>query len=101
MDNSSNLFVVILEYIVPIENIDSYRAEHLLFLDKYYQTGLLIMSGRQVPLKGGVIIAKAPSKEELQHILNEDPFAIHNLANYHIYEFTPTKYKEGLCSLLS
>ena len=97
---SQNLFIVILEYIVPIETIDSHRAEHLSWLNKYYQEGLFIVSGRQAPLKGGVIVAKAASKKVLQQILSEDPFAIHSLANYHIYEFTPTKYKDGLSDLL-
>jgi uncharacterized protein YciI len=89
---SKKVFVVILDYIVPIEKIDQARPNHLKFLDYYYDKGLLLCSGRQNPVKGGVIIAKCESKKELENIMNLDPFMIQKLAIYKIYEFTPTKY---------
>ena len=87
-----NMFVVILHYIADIETIDKYRPDHLKFLDIYYSNGTFIVFGRQVPITGGVIIAKNVDRSSLEQILSEDPFAVHNLAEYQIYEFTPTKY---------
>ncbi len=87
-----NLFIVILRYIVAIEEIDAYRLKHLEFLDNCYKQGVLIASGPQVPRNGGILIAKSSSKEILQNILNQDPFAINKCAEYSVYEFVPTKY---------
>lgn len=87
-----NLFIVILNYIAPLEKIDVLRAEHLEFLDNYYAEDIFITSGPQVPRKGGVILAKSKNKIILQEILSKDPFAINNLAAYEIIEFIPTKW---------
>lgn len=88
----SNIFVVILKYIVPLEKIDEHRAKHLDFLSEYYLSGIFIASGRQASLDGGVIIAKTGNKKDLENILKQDPFAIDNLALYEIYEFIPTEF---------
>ena len=87
-----NLFVVILRYNVPLENIDILRGAHLEFLQKYYNENLFIVSGPQVPRNGGIIVAKCENKERLCEILANDPFAINNSATYEFIEFTPTKW---------
>lgn len=91
-----HLFVVILTYIVPLEQIDLYKAQHLEFLDHYYSKGVLIVSGPQVPRTGGVLLAKCSSREKLEQILAEDPFAINGLAEYKIHEFEVTKFYDKI-----
>lgn len=88
----TSLFVVILKYVVSLEEIDAHRPSHLNFLDHYYSQGIFIVSGRQVPTTGGIILAKCKTKQDLEQILKNDPFAINNLAEYTIYEFIPTKH---------
>lgn len=88
----NNLFIVVLNYTAPLDKVDMHKEMHVQFLDRYYSKGILIASGPQVPRTGGIIIAKCPSKTDLENILKEDPFAIHGLAEYKIYEFTPTKH---------
>lgn len=90
----NKLFVVILTYIVPIEAIDAHRPSHLDFLDHYYREGVLIASGPQEPRVGGILFAQCENKEKLEKILSEDPFAIHQLAEYQIYEFALNKHSE-------
>ncbi len=101
-NNSSNqsLFVVILSYLVKAEKIDAFRPEHLEFLSDCYAKNLFIASGMQIPRNGGIIIAKCESKEALQQILANDPFAINNLATYQIIEFIPTKWSDEFESIL-
>lgn len=71
-----HLFVVILEYIAPIQKVDSHLLPHREYLDRYYQSGHFLASGSQVPRKGGVILAQAKNKKELGQILQQDPFSI-------------------------
>jgi uncharacterized protein YciI len=96
-----NLFVVLLKYIVPLDLIDTHRPAHLHFLDDYYSKGIFLISGRQTSKAGGVILAKHSNQELLREILKQDPFAIHNLATYEIYEFSPTKYIDAFKNLFS
>lgn len=96
----NKLFVVLLNYKVPIETIDEFRPAHLEFLDKYYEEKIFITSGRQTSQKGGVIIAKCSSFDSLSKILAEDPFSINNLAEFEIIEFNPTKYSKSFEKIL-
>lgn len=86
-----NLFVVVLRYIVPGEKVDVYRPEHVTFLETHYKNKTFFVSGAQTPKTGGIIIAQSESRESLQKILHEDPFYIHELAEYQIFEFSPVR----------
>ncbi|WP_347217164.1 YciI family protein [Chryseobacterium sp.] len=89
------MFIISLTYKVAIENVEQHIPEHNSFLQKYYDSGLFIASGRKEPRTGGIIICKAPSKNEVEVIIKEDPFHIHEVAEYAITEFIPSKYNEN------
>jgi uncharacterized protein YciI len=88
------MFIVNLTYIKPLEIIDQIRPEHVEFLDKYYAKNIFLISGPQNPRIGGIIIAHKVNKEELQLILEEDPFFIQGAAKFEIVEFTANKYNQ-------
>lgn len=94
------MFVVSLVYKVEMALVDEHIPAHVAFLDKHYEQGHFLVSGRKVPRVGGVILAKADSKEALQVILSEDPFYQHGLADYEITEFVPSKVAAGLESFM-
>ncbi len=100
MNDKYSLFIVILSYKVPLEKIDAFRSAHLDFLSNYYAKNFFIASGPQVPRSGGMIIAKCNSKDALQKIMAQDPFAVNNLATYEIIEFSPTKWNNPFESIL-
>ena len=52
------MFVVSIEYKVEFEKIDPLIDEHFDFLNKYYEKGLFVVSGRKEPRTGGIIIVK-------------------------------------------
>ena len=89
-----NIFIAILTYKKPLDEVVKFRPAHLDFLDKYYNARKFIVSGRQTPPFGGVIIAHNVTKDELESILKEDPFYKNELADFEIVEFTPAKYAE-------
>lgn len=100
MKNKS-LFVVVLRYVVPRERIDEARAVHLDFLDKYYAENIFLASGRQIPMTGGIILARAPSRNYLWEVLKQDPFYTEHLAEYQIFEFEPNKNAAALDLLMN
>ncbi|KFF03945.1 YciI family protein [Chryseobacterium luteum] len=88
------MFIISLTYKTSLENVERFIPEHNDFLEKHYQSGNFIASGRKEPRTGGIILADAISKKEVEEIIQEDPFYIHQVADYTITEFIPSKYNE-------
>lgn len=84
------MFVVLLRYRAPLEEVDARVAEHRAFLERYYASGHFLLSGRKEPRTGGIILARAQTKAELEAILTEDPFHRDQIAHYEVVEFLPT-----------
>jgi len=95
------MFLILLQYIRPLTAIEHYLDAHNTFLEKYYQSGQFILSGRRKPRSGGLILCKASSRKEVEQIIMEDPFDKYQLALYEIIEFEPTSYVEELQTYLS
>jgi len=71
--------------------IDAHLVEHRAFLEKCYEKKYLIFSGPQRPRTGGVIISTLDDPAQLENIMKEDPFLIHDLAEYTYIPFDPVK----------
>lgn len=95
-DRQPSLFVIILRYLVSLEKVDSVMKQHLSFLTKHYAIGNFLLSGRQVPRTGGIIIARARSRNEVEKIAKQDPFVKKKLASTEIIEFTASQYRKEL-----
>lgn len=89
------MFIANLTYIKPLTEVEKYLEEHVAFLEKYYELGKFITSGRKHPRTGGIILFNAKDEMEMKRIISEDPFHINQIASYEIIEFTPTKYASG------
>lgn len=86
------MFIASLTYVKPLEEVEAHLAAHVAFLERYYQAGKFICSGRKNPRTGGIILMRAKDKEEVEQIIAEDPFRRNHIADYEIIEFFPTKY---------
>jgi uncharacterized protein YciI len=94
------MFIINLNYIVPLEKLDAHMTDHVKFLRKYYKKNVFVASGRKVPRTGGIILALAKSKEEIDEIIREDPFYIHKLAEFSVTEFLTSQYHPELKKFL-
>lgn len=81
------MFVVSLHYVKPLAEVDLHVAAHRAWLQAQYAAGRFIASGAKVPRSGGVILARAASRTELESWLTADPFAQAGVASYDIIEF--------------
>jgi len=84
------MFVILLKYKKPLSEIDRFVAEHREFLSRHYASGHFLLSGRQEPRDGGVILAQADSRADIEKVLSKDPFQREQIADYDIVEFLPT-----------
>ena len=81
------MFVIELNYVADLAEIDAHMAAHVAFLQKHYAAGTFVVSGRKIPRDGGIIIAAGMSRREIEAIVKEDPFHLHRLADFRIIEF--------------
>jgi len=84
-------FIIEINYLAPLEEIAAVLSDHRAFLETGYRRGLLLFSGPQKPKTGGIVVAKAPSLEDIQQFFTGDPYRIKNLAAYRFIEFEPVK----------
>jgi len=81
------MFIIVLKYLKSLSEVDRWMKQHVAFLQKFYQSGHFIVSGRQIPRRGGIIVARASSRAELDQIIEEDPFFEHGVAEFLVIEF--------------
>ena len=81
------MFVINLNYIASLKEIDARMKEHMVFLNACYREGLFIVSGRKVPRTGGIILAQGSTKEAVEALMKNDPFVAHGLAEFDVIEF--------------
>ncbi len=93
------MLIAISTYQKPLEEVDAHRQAHLDFLHQLFAEKKLLMSGRQNPPTGGVIIPVTTSKAEFEAMLADDPFQKMGMAKYNIIEFNPTSFHPALKSL--
>jgi uncharacterized protein YciI len=89
------MFVVLLNYVQPIAQVERHLEAHRAFLDRHFAAGRFVASGAQVPRIGGVILVRGMSRQQLDDVLAEDPFHRERLAQYQVIEFDPTKFATG------
>ncbi|RTL47802.1 MAG: GTP cyclohydrolase [Sphingobacteriales bacterium] len=94
------MFIVDITYKVSTNLIDQHMEAHIAFLEKYYQSGNFIASGRKEPRTGGIILANADSRKTIEQIMAEDPFYVNKLAEWNIIEFKPTKAIKAFTAML-
>jgi uncharacterized protein YciI len=69
---------------------------HVTFLRKYYSAGNFLVSGRQIPRVGGIILAVGESRDRIEAIMAEDPFVRHGLARVRIIEFRASQRADDI-----
>lgn len=92
------MFVMLLQYKKPLEEIDKYLTAHRAFLEEGYKNNYFVVSGPQKPRTGGVVISALADRMQLESIMKQDPFCVHGLAEYQFIEFTPVMCDEGFIS---
>jgi uncharacterized protein YciI len=90
------MFVIELSYKADLAKIDAHMAAHMVFLKKYYASGHFLVSGRKIPRDGGIILAVGASRQEIEAIVNEDPFVDRGLAEFRVIEFRASQKADDI-----
>ena len=73
---------------------------HMAYLKKEYAAGRFLMSGRKVPRTGGIILALGESREQVEALVEQDPFVARGLADFRVTEFNLSQRAESIDALL-
>jgi uncharacterized protein YciI len=93
---SEIMFVIELIYKATLAEIDATMKAHVVFLKKYYAAGHFLVSGRKIPRDGGIIVAVAKNREQIDAIVREDPFVQRGLADFRIIEFRASQKADDI-----
>jgi uncharacterized protein YciI len=94
------VFVLLLTYVKPLSDVDALMPEHVAWLDEHYDAGRFLVSGRQIPRTGGVILARGDDREEIETLAASDPFVSGGVATCDVIQFRASQHAAGLDRLL-
>lgn len=80
-------FIIDLEYQAPISEIEKHLDPHMDYIHAGRDKGYFISWGPKVPRTGGLIIAQAESREEIEDFCGTDPFVTEGVSKMTITEF--------------
>jgi uncharacterized protein YciI len=94
------MFVLLLTYIKPLAEVDALMRRHMAWLDAQYDAGRFVVSGRQIPRSGGVILARGDDREEIEALAASDPFVSGGVATCEIIQFRASQTADAFKALL-
>ncbi|EHR52588.1 hypothetical protein SacmaDRAFT_4402 [Saccharomonospora marina XMU15] len=85
------MYVVLLTYTAPLQEIDYALPDHVEWLAKQYEHEYLLASGRREAHLGEVLLARPMPRGKLDAVLASDPLALANLAHHEVIDFVVTR----------
>lgn len=95
------MFVVLLKFSSNRANASQFMDGHNAWLKDGFDKGVFHLAGTIQPKLGGAILALDATLEEIQRIVERDPFVAEGVVSAEIIEITPSKVSEQLSFLLS
>ena len=83
-------YLALSEYLAAPEVVLDHLAEHRAWIKAAYDAGIMLVSGRQDPPDGGVLVFRAGSRTEAEAFAESDPFSLAGVSRYRVIGFTPT-----------
>ena len=69
--------------------------KHMAWLNEHYDAGRFVVSGRQIPRTGGVIVARGDDRDEIERIAAADPFVSGGVATCEVIQFRASQTADG------
>lgn len=92
------MFLLLARYTKPIEEVDRLLEEHKAWIGR--NSDRILLTAREEPLIGGLILARGADLEEIWAMIREDPFHVAGVSEYEVREYRPARTAPGLEGLL-
>ncbi|HEY6406744.1 MAG TPA: YciI family protein [Ktedonobacteraceae bacterium] len=86
------MFVLISRFQRPLDEVNRFLSPHSAWVQRQYESGRFLVSGRREPSIGGIIVARASNEQELREVLTTDPLQQMGLAEYEVFAFEATDF---------
>jgi uncharacterized protein YciI len=83
-------------YLQPPDVVGQTRPAHLAFLESEVAAGRLLLAGRQESGAGGLLVTAEISAEDVQDIIDRDPYTQAGVARYDVVSFTAAVRASGV-----
>jgi uncharacterized protein YciI len=84
------MYIVMLAYTAPREEIDYLLADHVEWLARHYVAGHFLCSGRRPENTGRVILTRPMPRGRLEALLATDPLDLNHMVRHEVVEFEAT-----------
>lgn len=93
------MYIVLLNYTATTDEVDLVLPEHAAWLDRQYEAGNFLLSGRCRTLgtrHDRLIIARPMLRGQLDALLATDPFKLRRVVQHEVIDFEPSRTAPGL-----
>lgn len=94
------MFIVLLKFSGNRERMGEFMEPHKSWLKQGLDDGVFLLAGSLQPARGGGILAHNISREDLEKLVDSDPFVAERIVTAEILEISPSKTDERLAFLL-
>jgi uncharacterized protein YciI len=92
--------LILINYVVALDEVDRHMKPHIDWLERGYDEGLFLLSGRRNPRTGGVIVCRG-HKAEVEALAASDPFVTGGAATTEVIEFSASWAADDIAALLA
>ncbi|MCF6765623.1 YciI family protein [Thiotrichales bacterium 19S3-7] len=90
------LYLIDITFKKSVDDVNLVLNEHRAYLRSFLtNNGLLLAAGPKTPRTGGILIAKG-ERSEIDQMIQNDPYHIHQVAEYKVTAFDPLTRQEFL-----
>jgi uncharacterized protein YciI len=90
------LFVVLLHYTKPLDEVNAVRPAHNAHLERQAAQGTVLAWARREPPAGGVLVVAAPDRAAVERVVAGDPYVREGVARAEIVEFREENVRRSL-----
>ena len=95
------MFVILLRFSTHKAKAGQFIERHNSWLRDGFEKGVFLLSGSIQPKAGGAVLAHNATPEQIQSIVNEDPFVAEDVVTAEIVEISASKSTPDLEFLIS
>ncbi|MEV6599089.1 YciI family protein [Actinoplanes sp. NPDC051346] len=85
------MYLMISTYLVPLDEVDRARDDHLAFLAGLEERGLMVSAGRRDPAVGGIVLLGVDTEAAARELMADDPYVVGGLAEYAAMGWNPAR----------
>lgn len=92
------LYLVTLNYLRPIEEVNAHLDTHRVWLAQQTRAGKILVAGPLEDRSGGFVLARSDSRDELNRMLALDSFVVHQVVEPRVQGFEAALRSEAFPS---